>query len=62
MRDIEPWAVVTTLGNWYVQGHCRMVDPERVFRVDRIRQMEVLDEEFERPQPDRARDRVYALR
>jgi proteasome accessory factor C len=49
LRDIEPWAVVTTLGNWYVQGHCRMVDAERVFRVDRIRQMEVLDEEFERP-------------
>ncbi|MET0565458.1 MAG: WYL domain-containing protein [Acidimicrobiia bacterium] len=49
MRDIEPWAVVTTLGNWYVQGHCRMVDAERVFRVDRIRQMEVLEEVFERP-------------
>lgn len=49
VRDIEPWAVVTTLGNWYVQGHCRMVDAERVFRVDRIRQMQVLDEEFERP-------------
>ena len=49
VRDIEPWAVVSTLGNWYVQGHCRKVDAERVFRVDRIRQMEVLDEEFERP-------------
>jgi proteasome accessory factor C len=49
VRDIEPWAVVTTLGNWYVQGHCRMVDAERVFRVDRIRQMEVLEEVFERP-------------
>ena len=49
VRDIEPWAVVTTLGNWYVRGHCRMVDAERVFRVDRIRRMEVLDEEFERP-------------
>jgi proteasome accessory factor C len=49
VRDIEPWALVTTLGNWYVQGHCRMVDAERVFRVDRIRQMQVLDEEFERP-------------
>jgi proteasome accessory factor C len=50
VRDVEPWAVVTTLGNWYVHGHCRMVDAERVFRVDRIRQMQVLDEEFERPE------------
>jgi proteasome accessory factor C len=49
VRDIEPWAVFTTLGNWYVQGHCRLVDAERVFRVDRIRQLQVVDEEFERP-------------
>jgi proteasome accessory factor C len=49
VRDIEPWAVVTTLGNWYVQGFCRMVQAERVFRVDRIRHLELLDEQFERP-------------
>lgn len=49
VRDIEPWALVSTLGNWYVQAHCRMVDAERVFRVDRIRDLEVLDERFERP-------------
>lgn len=49
VRDIEPWAVFTTLGNWYVQGHCRLVDGERVFRVDRIRRSEVLDEGFDRP-------------
>ena len=47
VRDIEPWAVVTTLGNWYVQAYCRSVDAERVFRIDRIRTMEVLDEHFE---------------
>ena len=50
VRDIEPWAVFTTLGNWYVQGFCRMVGAERVFRVDRIRELEVLEEHFERPQ------------
>ncbi len=49
IRDIEPWAVFTTLGNWYVQGHCRLVDAERVFRVDRMRHLDVLDEVFERP-------------
>ena len=49
VRDIEPWAVFTTLGNWYVQAFCRMVGGERVFRVDRIRDLEVLDEHFERP-------------
>ena len=49
VRDIEPWAVFTTLGNWYVQGFCRMVGAERVFRVDRIRESVVLDEHFDRP-------------
>ncbi len=47
VRDIEPWAVVTTLGNWYVQAYCRSVEAERVFRIDRIRRIEVLDEHFE---------------
>jgi proteasome accessory factor C len=49
VRDIEPWTVFTTLGNWYVQGLCRMVQAERVFRVDRIREIEVGDEQFLRP-------------
>jgi proteasome accessory factor C len=49
VREVEPWTVFTTLGNWYVQGHCRLVDAERVFRVDRIRSVEKLDESFVRP-------------
>ena len=48
-RDIEPWSVFATLGRWYVVGHCRLVDAQRTFRIDRIRQLEVLDETFERP-------------
>ena len=37
IRDIEPWSVFTTLGNWYVSAFCRSAGAERVFRVDRIR-------------------------
>lgn len=48
-RDIEPWAVHTTLGRWYVVGHCRMVGEERTFRVDRIRALEPTDETFQPP-------------
>jgi proteasome accessory factor C len=50
VRDIEPRAVVNTIGNWYVQGFCRLVQAERVFRVDRIREMSLLDEQFEPPE------------
>lgn len=49
-RDIEPWSVVATLGRWYVMGHCRLVDGQRTFRVDRIKELEVLDETFDRPE------------
>jgi len=49
-REIEPWSVFATLGRWYVLGHCRLVDGQRTFRVDRIKELEVLDETFERPE------------
>lgn len=48
-RDIEPYAVFAAMGKWYVQAHCRLVEGVRVFRVDRIRNMEVQDQTFERP-------------
>lgn len=49
-RDIEPWSVFAALGRWYVLGHCRLVDGQRTFRIDRIKDLEVTDEVFERPQ------------
>jgi proteasome accessory factor C len=45
-RDIEPWSVFATLGNWYVRGHCRLAGAERVFRIDRIRDLEMVDGPF----------------
>jgi predicted DNA-binding transcriptional regulator YafY len=48
-REVEPWSVFATLGRWYVLGHCRLVEGQRTFRVDRIKELEVLDETFERP-------------
>ena len=49
-RIIEPWRVYTTLGNWYVAGHCRKAGGERLFRIDRIRDAAVLDDRFEPPE------------
>jgi proteasome accessory factor C len=50
VRDIEPWSVFATLGNWYVQGFCRLVEAERVFRVDRIRALKLTESHFDRPE------------
>lgn len=48
-RQVEPWIVFATLGRWYVMGRCRLVEDERTFRVDRIREMTVLGDVFEPP-------------
>ncbi|MEE9297614.1 MAG: WYL domain-containing protein [Acidimicrobiia bacterium] len=49
VRDVEPWAVFGTLGNWYVNGYCRRAAAERVFRIDRIREVVVGEERFDPP-------------
>jgi proteasome accessory factor C len=38
-RHIEPHAVFTSLGNWYCSAYCRTARAERLFRIDRIRQV-----------------------
>lgn len=48
-RAVEPWTVFSTLGNWYLSAYCRLAGGERVFRVDRIRRVEVTDERFQPP-------------
>lgn len=47
VRDVEGWSVTFSLGNWYFIGFCRLASDRRVFRVDRIDELEVLDERYE---------------
>lgn len=46
---VEPWAVVSRHGRWYLL--CRSLRSQgiRTYRLDRIRSIEVLDEHFEPP-------------
>jgi proteasome accessory factor C len=46
-RTVDPYAVFADEGAWYVRGHCHLAGGERLFRVDRIYGIEVLDEGFE---------------
>lgn len=48
-REIEPWSVFSSLGNWYVIGHCRLAGAQRVFRVDRIKSGVTTGESFTPP-------------
>ncbi len=47
-RVVEPANVFADQGQWYVSGHCRLADGERVFRVDRIAEATLLDEVLDR--------------
>jgi proteasome accessory factor C len=48
-RDIEPWTVFSSLGNTYVAAQCRRAGADRVFRVDRIKEVVLLEETFQPP-------------
>lgn len=50
-RDVDPWRLQQSAGHWYLQGWCHARTAERVFRVDRIRAVEIGDGTFDRPDP-----------
>ena len=46
-REVDPQRLLSTEGRWYLLGHCHSAEGERMFRVDRIRSVEVLDQPAE---------------
>lgn len=48
-RVVDPYAVFSAGGQWYVSAWCHRVDDERLFRVDRISSATLLDSEFQPP-------------
>ena len=47
-RKVEPYAMLGWDGHWYLVGYCCLRQDYRTFRLDRIQQVEVLAEPFER--------------
>lgn len=47
LRFVEPFALLSTQGNWLLVAWCRLRNSFRLFRLDRIRRLEVQDEKFE---------------
>ena len=48
-RVVDPYAVFSAGGQWYVSAWCHMVDDERLFRLDRVRAARLLDSVFPPP-------------
>ncbi|HSM07425.1 MAG TPA: WYL domain-containing protein [Gemmatimonadota bacterium] len=48
-RTLDPYAVVASHGTWFVVGYCGLREDVRVFRLDRIVDLEISDDTFEVP-------------
>ncbi len=46
VRVIDPHLVYSAAGQWYVAAYCHRVEADRLFRIDRIRDLRVLDTTF----------------
>jgi predicted DNA-binding transcriptional regulator YafY len=42
-RDVDPMRVTNVAGRWYLEGWCHRAEDVRLFRVDRVARIEVLD-------------------
>ena len=47
--EVDPWAVVVRFGRWYVLGWSHVAADRRMYRIDRVLSVEVLDETSPRP-------------
>ena len=43
-RKVDPHLVFASLGHWYFSGYCHLSEDKRMFRLDRIKSLELTDE------------------
>ena len=55
-RDVDPMRVVSQDGHWYLEGWCHAARDTRLFRLDRIERVEVLDDDGTPPPEAERRD------
>ncbi len=49
-REVEPYFLVFYSNDWHLVGYCRLREGVRDFRCGRVREAELLPEQFERPE------------
>ncbi len=49
-RQVEPYGIAGWKGHWYVVGYCCLRQAPRMFRLDRVRNIQFLADTFTRPE------------
>jgi predicted DNA-binding transcriptional regulator YafY len=49
-REFDPYGLVYRAGRWYTAGYCHLRQGLRVFRLDRVRRVELREAQFARPE------------
>jgi predicted DNA-binding transcriptional regulator YafY len=52
IRKIEPLQICFKDKSWYVKGYCRLKQDYRIFKISRIKNIKLLEENFERDLPE----------
>lgn len=55
-RDVDPMRLVSLDGRWYLEGWCHRAEDTRLFRLDRVEEIRVLDIDGTPPEVAVARD------
>jgi proteasome accessory factor C len=55
-RDVDPMRVISFDAHWYLEGWCHRADDVRLFRLDRIEALAILDEDGTPPSTAQPRD------
>jgi proteasome accessory factor C len=61
-REIEPQLLESRESNWFVRGFCRSHGEPRVFRLDRMRTIELLDSGIVHSTPNETLTQIYETR
>ena len=61
-REIEPLLLESREANWFLKGFCRSNQESRVFRLDRMRDIQLLGTFEERELTDSETDQIYSVR
>jgi predicted DNA-binding transcriptional regulator YafY len=49
-REVDPYSIARLANSWFLLGYCHLRHDIRIFRLDRVEEMAVLNKAFERPE------------